>query len=44
MDNNSLVADISTWERGKDYPDFFDDVSLSTISTRVKKEIKRIYC
>jgi ribonucleoside-diphosphate reductase alpha chain len=32
MDNNSLVADISTWERGKDYPDFFDDVALSTIS------------
>ena len=32
MDNNSLIADISTWERGKDYPDFFDDVALSTIS------------
>ena len=32
MDNNSLVADYSQWERGKDYPEFFDDVALSTIS------------
>jgi ribonucleoside-diphosphate reductase alpha chain len=31
MDNN-LVADFSTWERGKDYPEYFDEVSLSTIS------------
>ena len=31
MDNN-LVADTSQWERGKDYPEFFDDVALSTIS------------
>ena len=31
MDNN-IVADYSQWERGKDYPDFFDDVALSTIS------------
>ena len=32
MDNNSLVEDYSQWERGKDYPEFFDDVALSTIS------------
>ena len=32
MDNNSLVADYSQWERGKDFPEFMDDVSLSTIS------------
>ena len=32
MDNNSLVADYTKWERGKDYPSFFDDVALSTIS------------
>ena len=31
MDNN-LIADYSQWERGKDYPEFFDDVALSTIS------------
>jgi ribonucleoside-diphosphate reductase alpha chain len=31
MDNN-LVADFTTWERGKDYPEYFDEVSLSTIS------------
>ena len=32
MDNNSLIEDYSQWERGKDYPEFFDDVALSTIS------------
>ena len=32
MDNNSLVADYSQWERGKDYPDYMDEVALSTIS------------
>ena len=32
MDNNSLVADYTQWERGKDFPEFFDDVALSTIS------------
>jgi len=31
MDNN-LVADYTQWERGKDYPEFFDEVALSTIS------------
>ena len=31
MDNN-LVADYKQWERGKDYPDFLDEVALSTIS------------
>ena len=32
MDNNSLVADYAQWERGKDYPEFMDEVALSTIS------------
>ena len=31
MDNN-LVADYKQWEKGKDYPDFLDEVALSTIS------------
>ena len=31
MDNN-LVADYSQWEKGKDYPEFMDEVALSTIS------------
>ena len=31
MDNN-MISDYSQWERGKDYPEFFDDVALSTIS------------
>jgi ribonucleoside-diphosphate reductase alpha chain len=31
MDNN-LVADYKQWERGKDYPNFLDEVALSTIS------------
>jgi len=31
MDNN-IIADSSQWERGKDYPEFFDEVALSTIS------------
>jgi ribonucleoside-diphosphate reductase alpha chain len=31
MDNN-LTIDYSTWERGKDYPEYFDEISLATIS------------
>ena len=31
MDNN-LIADYSQWERGKDYPEWMDEVALSTIS------------
>ena len=31
MDNN-LIADYSQWEAGKDYPEWFDDVALATIS------------
>ena len=31
MDNN-LIADYTQWERGKDYPEFFDEVALATIS------------
>jgi ribonucleoside-diphosphate reductase alpha chain len=32
MDNNSLIADYTNWKRGTDYPEFFDNVALSTIS------------
>ena len=31
MDNN-LIADYSQWEKGKDYPEWMDEVALSTIS------------
>jgi ribonucleoside-diphosphate reductase alpha chain len=31
MDNN-LIADYSQWEIGKDYPEWMDEVALSTIS------------
>ena len=31
MDNN-LIADFTTWERGKDYPEYMDEVAVSTIS------------
>ena len=31
MDNN-INSDISKWEKGKDYPDFMDEVALATIS------------
>ena len=31
MDNN-LIADYSQWEKGKDFPEFMDEVALSTIS------------
>ena len=31
MDNN-LISDYKQWEKGKDYPDFLDEVALSTIS------------
>ena len=32
MDNNSLISNVDSWERGKDYPEFFDEISLATIS------------
>jgi ribonucleoside-diphosphate reductase alpha chain len=31
MDNN-LTIDYTQWERGKDFPEYFDEVALSTIS------------
>ena len=31
MDNN-LAIDYTQWERGKDFPEYFDEVALSTIS------------
>ena len=30
--DNSINTDYSNWEKGKDYPEFFDEVSLKTIS------------
>ena len=32
MDNNSLISDYTQWERGKEYPEYFDEISLATIS------------
>ena len=32
MDNNSLISDYTQWEKGKDYPEYFDEISLATIS------------
>lgn len=31
MDNNLLI-DYTQWERGKDFPEYFDEVALSTVS------------
>jgi ribonucleoside-diphosphate reductase alpha chain len=31
MDNN-LTIDYTQWERGRDYPEYFDEISLATIS------------
>ena len=31
MDNN-LIADTTNWEKGKDYPEWMNEVALSTIS------------
>ena len=32
MDNNSLTVDYTSWVAGKDYPEFFDEISLATVS------------
>ena len=32
MDNNSLVSNIDEWVIGRDYPEYFDEISLATIS------------
>ena len=32
MDNKDLIVDYTQWKRGTDFPEFFDDVALSTIS------------
>jgi ribonucleoside-diphosphate reductase alpha chain len=32
MENNKLEEDYTQWERGRDYPEFLDEVALSTIS------------
>ena len=32
MDNNTLQADYSQWEAGKQYPEWMDEISLATIS------------
>ena len=31
MDSN-LISDYSQWVKGRDYPEFFDEVALATIS------------
>ena len=31
MDNN-LISDSSQWEKGRDYPEWMDEVALATIS------------
>ncbi len=31
MDNN-LIAETTDWEKGKDYPEWMNEVALSTIS------------
>ena len=30
--SNNLIADYTNWERGKDFPEYMDEVALSTIS------------
>ena len=32
MENNALQADYTNWEKGKDYPEWYDEISLATIS------------
>ena len=32
MENNALQADYTDWVAGKDYPEWFDEISLATIS------------
>ena len=32
MENNALQVDYSNWEPGKQYPEWMDEISLSTIS------------
>ena len=32
MDNNSLILNMESWEKGKDYPSWMDEISLATIS------------
>ena len=32
MDNNTLVANYKEWVAGKDYPEWYDEISLATIS------------
>ena len=32
MENNALQVDTSNWVAGKDYPEFYDEISLATVS------------
>ena len=32
MDNNTLQEDYKSWEKGKDFPNWMDEISLATIS------------
>ena len=31
MENNALQVDYSNWEKGKQYPEWMDEISLATI-------------
>jgi len=49
MENNALQADYTNWEKGKDYPEWMDEISLATISKgyllpgeNVKSAYKRV--
>lgn len=32
MGNNSLISNVNEWVKDRDYPEFFDEISLATIS------------
>ena len=49
MENNALQVDYTNWEKGKNYPEWMDEISLATISKGyllpgedVKKAYRRV--
>ena len=36
----TLQVDYSQWEKGRDYPEWMNEVSIATISKKIPKEIK----
>ena len=42
MDSN-LISDYSQWVKGRDYPEFFDEVALATISSGDRDWETKIY-